>query len=705
MSIASVRGTLERRGETKLAIFPVGRSRLFKYSDIIVAVAVIMTIVMMIIPVPPGLLSILLIFNITLSLLILLVSLFIQESLDFSVFPALLLIMTLFRLCLNVSTTRLILLYAYAGEVIQKFGGFVIGGNPVVGVIIFLILVVIQFIVITRGAERVSEVAARFTLDAMPGKQMSIDADLSAGLITENESRSRRRKIQQEADFYGAMDGASKFVRGDAIAALVIVVINILGGFLIGLVQKGISFQQALQTYTVLTVGDGLVTQIPALLISTSAGIIVTRAAAETSFGLDVSKQLFSYPKALGIASGILVVLAFFGLPAFPLLLLAGILGGLAYTLDRSLKETKRQEEERVRAQEFEEAKKLEHVFSLVQVDPLEIELGYNLIPLVDTKQGGDLLERVVMIRRQCALELGFVVPPVRLRDNMQLNPNSYVIKVKGVEVAQGELMIDYFLILGPDVQTKLEGIKTREPTFGLSALWIPAHQREEADLAGFTVIDPTSVLATHLTEIIKAYAHELLSRQDVQNFLDHIKKNYPAIVNELYPDLLSLGEIQKVLSNLLREKVSVRDLVTILETLADYARLTRDPELLTEYVRQALGRQIVGEYLEDHKLYVLTLDPEVEKILKEGIQKTEQGSYLALDPQQAQQILSQLRVRVQQIMETGRQPVVLCLPVVRLHFKRLTERFLPNLAVLSFNELPSNIQVESLGMVSVGES
>ncbi len=688
-----------------MPVFPLGRTRFFQYSDVAVAVAVVMTVIMMIVPVPPEILSFLLILNLTLSLLILLVSLFTQDPLDFSVFPTLLLIMTLFRLCLNVSSTRLILLNAYAGEVIQKFGSFVIGGNPVVGFIIFLILIIIQFIVITRGAERVSEVAARFVLDAMPGKQMSIDADLNAGLITESEARARRQKIQQEADFYGAMDGASKFVRGDAIAGLVIVVINILGGFLIGLVQKGMSFQQALQTYTVLTVGDGLVTQIPALLISTSAGIIVTRAAAEASFGIDVSKQLFGYPKALGIAGGILVVLALLGLPPLPLLFVAGILGSLAYTLDRSFKEAKRREEEKTRAERAEEAKKPEHVFSLVQVDPLEVELGYNLIPLVDSKQGGDLLDRIVMIRRQCALELGFVLPPVRVRDNIQLPPSSYVIKVKGAEVGRGELVLDHYLVLGPDVQEKVEGIKARDPAFGLPAVWVPAARKEEAELAGYTVVEPSAVLATHLTEVVKNHAHELLSRQDVQNLLDHVKKDYAAVVNELYPELLSLGEIQKVLSNLLREKVSIRDLVTILETLADYARVTRDPDILTEHVRQALGRQIIEQYLEGNKLYVLTLDPHVEKAIREGIQKTEHGSYLALDPGKTQLLLNALRGQVQRMIEAGHQPVVLCPPVVRLHFRRLVERFLPNVAVISFNELQPNIQVEAVGMVSFSES
>lgn len=682
----------------------VQAGRLFRYSDITVAAAVILSVVMMIVPVPPGLLSFLLILNISLSLLILLVSLFTQEPLEFSVFPALLLIMTLFRLCLNISTSRLILLEAYAGEVVQKFGSFVIGGNPAVGFVIFLILVVIQFVVITRGAERVSEVAARFTLDAMPGKQMSIDADLNAGIITEAEAKRRRKKIQQEADFYGAMDGASKFVRGDAIAALVIIVINILGGFIVGLLQKGMSFQEALQTYTVLTVGDGLVTQIPALLLSTSAGIIVTRSASEASFGLELSRQLLSYPKALGVAGGILLLLALLGLPPFPVLVMAGFLGGLAFYLNRLSKESMLKEAEQQKAKEHEEAKKPEQMLSLVQVDPLEIELGYNLIPLVDSQQGGDLLDRVVLIRRQLALELGFIVPPVRIRDNMQLNPNTYLFKIKGVEVARGEIMMDHFLALGPEVQDKFEGIPTKDPTFGLPALWISEEHRDEAELAGYTVVDPTSVIATHLTEVIKRHAHELLSRQDVQNLLDHVKKTYPAVVNELSPDLLSLGEIQKVLANLLRERVSIRDLVTILETLADCARMTKDIDLLTECVRQALGRQIVSQYLENGKLYVLTLDPKLEQLLREGIQKGEQSSYLVLEPQKAQQLLGKLREGVKKMMEVGHQPIILCSPVVRLHLKRMAEKVLPNLVVLSFNELQPDTEVEAVGMVSLIE-
>ncbi len=683
-----------------------GSSRFSRYSDVLIAVFVVFAVVMMIIPVPAALLSFLLIVNITLSLLILLVALFTQETLDFSVFPALLLVMTLLRLCLNVSSTRLILLYGYAGEVIQRFGGFVIGNNPVVGFIIFLILVVIQFIVITKGAERVSEVAARFTLDAMPGKQMSIDADLSAGLISENQAKERREKIQQEADFYGAMDGASKFVRGDAIAAIVIVVINIVGGFLIGLLQRGLDLQQALETYTVLTVGDGLVTQIPALLVSTSAGIIVTRSAADSTFGIDLAKQLFRYPKALAVAGGLLLFLAVCGLPVVPILIVSGALIGLAYMLKRSIADAKIEEEEKLRARESEEAKKPEHVFSLVQVDPLEVELGYNLLPLVDAKQEGDLLDRIVMIRRQIALDFGFIVPPIRLRDNMQLPPNDYVIKVKGVTVGKGNLILNHCLVLGPDIQEKMDGIKTKDPTFGLPALWIPVNHKEEAELSGYTVVDTISVLATHLTEIIKKFAYDILSRQDVQNLLDHVKKTNPAVVGELYPELLNLGEIQKVLGNLLREGVSIRDLVTILEALSDAARATKIPELLTEYVRQALGRQITTPYLADeHTLFVLTLDPELEQVIKDGIQQTEQGSFLALEPHLTQKLLNKLVDRTGKVINTGRQPVVLCSPVVRFHLKRLTEKLIPNLVVLSFNEILPEIKVESLGMVSINEN
>ncbi|MGD0152380.1 MAG: flagellar biosynthesis protein FlhA [Thermacetogeniaceae bacterium] len=674
----------------------------FRYNDIIVAVAVILVVVMMIIPLPAGLLSILLIFNISLSLLVLLVALFVQETLEFSVFPTLILVMTIFRLSLNISTTRQILLNAYAGEVVQKFGGLVIGGNPVVGFIIFLILVVIQFVVITKGAERVSEVAARFTLDAMPGKQMSIDADLNAGLIAEQEAKLRRAKIQQEADFYGSMDGASKFVRGDSIAALIILVINVLGGFIIGIAQKNMGLSSALQTYTLLTVGDGLVTQIPALLISTAAGIIVTRTGSGGSFGVDLTRQLFGLPKALGIASGILILLALLGMPPFPVILMSALLGGLAYTLNRSSKQSQRQETESARSRELDEMKKPEHVLALVQVDTLEIELGYSLIPLVDAKRGGDLLDRVLMVRKQCALDLGFIIPPVRLRDNMQLENSSYSIKIRGSVVGKGIIMMEHCLAIGPDVKSQFKGIETTEPTFGLPALWISDSIKDEVEVAGFTVVEPSAVIATHLTEIVKKHAYEIISRQDVQSLLDFVKKTNSAVVSELVPELLSLGEAQKVLSNLLRERVPIRDLITILEALANSARHTKDTALLTEYVRQALGRQITGGLLEaDQKLYVLTFEPGLEQSLKESLPQNEQG-HLALDPQRAQQIMEHLRLAVENAVRSGHQPLLLCAPGLRFYFKRLSEKVLPALTVISYNEMQPDTPVESLGMVGV---
>jgi flagellar biosynthesis protein FlhA len=673
----------------------------FRFSDVAVAVAVILVVVMMIIPIPTGLLSFFLIFNITLSLIILMISLLIQETLEFSVFPTLLLIMTLFRLSLNISTTRQILLNAYAGEVVQKFGSMVIGGNPVVGFIIFLILVVVQFIVITRGAERISEVAARFTLDAMPGKQMSIDADLNAGIITNKEARQGRQKIQQEADFYGSMDGATKFVRGDAIAALIILVINVLGGFIIGIVQKNMAFQDALQTYTLLTVGDGLVTQIPALLISTASGIIVTRTGVGTNLTSDLTSQLLGYPKALSIACGILILLALLGMPPVPVLGISAITGFTAYALDRSSKQMKRQEIETARSRELDEMKKPESVLGMVQVDTLEIELGYNLIPLVDIKRGGDLLDRVLMIRKQCALDLGFVVPPVRLRDNMQLDRSAYTIKIRGSVVGKGKLMIDHYLAIGPDVKSRFQGVETVEPTFGLAALWVTGAIKDDVEAAGYTVVEPSAVVATHLTEIVKRHAYEIINRQDVQNMLDNVKKTNSAVVGELTP-LLGLGEIHRVLTHLLREGVSIRDLNTILETLADSARLTKDSAFLTEYVRQALSRQITSGLLEaDQKLYVLTFEPGLEQSLKESLPKNEQGAHLNLDPLRAQQIIEHLRASVEKATQGGHHPVVLCSPVLRFYFKRLSEKILPNLTVLSYNELQSEIQVESLGMIS----
>ncbi len=678
--------------------------RWYKHSDIIVAAAVLGMVIMMVIPVPAGFLDLLLTLNITFSLIILLVSIYNNEPLQFSSFPSLLLIMTLFRLSLNVSSTRLILLNGYAGEVINAFGQFVLGGSPVIGFIIFLILVVIQFIVITKGAERVAEVAARFTLDAMPGKQMSIDADLNAGLITDKEAIERRRRIQSEADFYGAMDGASKFIKGDAIAAIVIVIICIIGGFTVGVLQKNLSLLESLNTYTILTVGEGLVAQIPALLISTATGITVTRAASsDISLGHEFTTQLMNRPRTLAIASGALVIMAVLGMPKIPFFIMASVLGITSYTMKKALDRQKISMIERERDEEVDEIRKPENVVPLLQVDVLEIEMGYSLVPLVDANQGGDLLDRVVMIRRQCALELGIVLPPIRIRDNMQLKPNSYMIKIKGVEIAGGELMLDHYLAMSSGIaEDDIKGVDTVEPAFGLPAKWIPANLREQAELSGYTVVDPSSVIATHLTEVIKNHAHEILGRQDVQNLLDLIKKTHPAVVEELVPGLLSLGEVQKVMARLLRERVPVRDLVSILENLADNARATKDTDMLIEYVRQSLARSIVKQYVDaSNTLYVITLDPTVEQLIRDSIQYTDHGSYVAVDPEKAQSLLKNLTTITEQASQTGHQPIVLCAPVVRIYFKKLTEKFLPNLVVLSYNELTDRINVQSLGVVN----
>ncbi len=679
--------------------------RWLKHSDIAVAAAVIGMVIMLVIPVPAQILDLLLTINITFSLVILLVGMYNNEPLQFSSFPSLLLVMTLFRLSLNVSSTRLILLNGYAGEVIQTFGQFVLGGNPVIGFVIFLILVVIQFIVITKGAERVAEVAARFTLDAMPGKQMSIDADLNAGLITDREAIERRRRIQSEADFYGAMDGASKFIKGDAIAAIVIVIICIIGGFTVGVLQRNLSLLEALNTYTILTVGEGLVAQIPALLISTATGITVTRAASsDISLGEQFATQLMNRPRALAIASGALALLAILGMPRVPFLILSAVLGVSSWAMKKVLDQQKIRMLEREQEEEVEEIRKPENVISLLQVDVLEIEMGYSLIPLVDVNQGGDLLDRVVMIRRQCALELGLVLPPIRIRDNMQLKPNSYVIKIKGVEAAGGELMLDHYLAMSSGVtEDGIKGIDTVEPAFGLPAKWIAAGLREQAELAGYTVVDPSSVIATHLTEVIKSYAHEILGRQDVQNLLDHLKKTHPAVVEELVPGLLSIGEVQKVMAGLLRERVPVRDAVSILEALADHARVSKDVDLLIEYVRQALARNIVKQYLDaSDTLHVITLDPAIEQLIRDSVQSTDHGSYVAVDPEKVQSIVKNLTVMIEEVAEKGLQPIVLCAPLVRIYFKKLTEKLFPNLTVLSYNELEGRINVQSLGVVNV---
>jgi len=679
-------------------------SSLLKYSDILVAVAIITIVVMMIIPLPTFLLDLFLSFNITFSLIIVMVAIYNTEPLDFSVFPSLLLITTLFRLALNVSSTRLILLEGYAGEVITAFGNFVVGGNAVVGFIVFVILIIIQFIAITKGAERVAEVAARFTLDAMPGKQMSIDADLNAGLISDSDARLRRKKIQREADFYGAMDGASKFVKGDAIAAIIIIIINIVGGFLIGMEQRNMELTQALQAYTLLTVGEGLVNQIPALLISTATGLMVTRAASESNLGHDIATQILTNPRMFFIAGGVLLLLGLVpGLPGFPFFVL-GLSGiGIGYVLKKTAQSQADEQVNQLEQKEMEEVRKPENIVALLQVDPMELEIGYSLIPIVDVSQGGDLLDRVVMIRRQCALELGLIVPTIRIRDNIQLKPNIYVIKLRGVEIAKGELMLDHYMAMNPGtVFDEIQGIATVEPAFGLPALWIQESLREQAELSGYTVVDPVSVLATHLTEVIKSHADEILGRQEVQTLVDAVKQNNPAVVDEVVPSLLSLGDIQKVLANLLRERVSIRDMVTIMETLGDYGSLTKDTELLTEYVRHALSRQISKQHVQNNTLTCLTVDPQLENTINGAVQRTEQGSYVALEPQVMQAIVASLSSELPKLTNLGYQPLVLTSPAVRMHFRKLTERVAPNLTVLSYAEIEPKIEVQALGMVKL---
>ncbi len=676
-----------------------------KNTDILFALAVVGIIIMFIIPLPTQLLDLLLATNITFSMVVILVSIYTTEPLEVSVFPSLLLFATLLRLGLNVSTTRLILGEAYAGEIIMSFGNFVVGGNYVVGLIIFLILIVIQYVVITKGAERVAEVAARFTLDAMPGKQMSIDADLNAGIITEQEAKLERQKIRDEADFYGAMDGASKFVKGDAIAGIIITAINIIGGLIIGMVQQGMGFAEAAQTYTLLTVGDGLVSQIPALLISSATGMVVTRAAAKDNMGQDLTEQLMSQPKALWISSGVLALLAFVpGLPFVPFLVLSLMIGGLAYLVySQQVREAEMavsEEEEKVSRQKMPET---EELTDLIQVDQMEVEVGYNLISLVLPEQGGDFMDRVAMIRRQTAMELGIIVPPVRILDNLQLEPNVYRIKLKGVEIDRYEILPDHYLAMDSGLTSKeIDGIETIEPAFGTDAIWISEDQKEEAELANYTIVDPPSVMATHLTEIIKSHAHELLGRQEVQELIDNLKGDYPAVVDELIPDLMSLGEIQKVLQNLLWEGIPINNLVTIMETLADYAPKTKDIQLLTEYVRQSLARQLTNLYkAEDGKLYVVGIDPRLEDELNQSLEQSDQGKYLALDPQRAQQLIDKIAGEVQVLLQQGYDPIILTAPAIRRPLKEMTYRSLEELIVLSYNELETDVDLEILGTVN----
>jgi flagellar biosynthesis protein FlhA len=569
---------------------------------------------------------------------------------------------------------------------------------------VFLILVIVQFIVITRGSERVAEVGARFTLDAMPGKQMSIDADLNAGLINEQQARERREKIEKEADFYGAMDGASKFVKGDAIASIIIVVINLIAGFVIGMAIHGFSVMESLEKYSILSIGDGLVSQIPALLISTAAGIIVTRAASDGNLASDLTQQLLRYPRLLYIVAATVALLGIATpIPLISTLPYAAILAIAGYRLQQNVKRKNQEQEMLVEEQQIEEVRSPESVISLLQVDPIEFEFGYGLIPLADTQQGGDLLDRIIMIRRQCALEMGLIVPVIRIRDNIQLKPNEYVIKMKGNRVARGELLLNHYLAMSPGFDDdSISGIETQEPAFGLPALWIDEATKERAEMSGYTVVDPPSVVATHLTEVIKKYAHELIGRQETKSLVESVKETYPALVEELVPGILSTGDIQKVLSNLLKEKISIRDLVTIFETLADYGKFTKDPDVLTEYVRQSLSRQITQQYANQAEpLKVITISPAVEKKIAEAVQQTEQGSYLAMDPNASQAIYQKLSEQVNRLVQSGQQPIVLASPTIRMYLRQLLERGMQDIPVISYSELEPTIEVQSVGVVS----
>lgn len=672
-------------------------------SDAILALLVISMLGVMIVPVPPFLLDILLSFNIVFSIIILLVTMYITRPLELSVFPGILLVATVFRLAMNVATTRLILgNEGQAGDVILSFGTFVVQDNYVVGFIIFVIIVVIQFVVITKGATRIAEVSARFTLDAMPGKQMAIDADLNAGLINENEARSRRQEISREADFYGAMDGASKFVRGDVIAGLIITIINIIGGFIIGIVQRNLSVQESLMTYTMLTVGDGLVTQIPALLMSTGAGMIVTRATSESNLGQDLRDQLSNRPAAFVIAA---IMIAFFGLipglPTVPFLTLAVASAVYGTLLIQKSEKTRRQVA--AEAEKPAEAPQ-ERVEDYLSIDVLGIEIGYGLIPIVDETQGGDFLDRVTTLRRQIAQELGIIVPPVRIRDNIRLGPNDYVIMIRSNRVADGKLEPGKYLAMNPGFADEdIKGMETVEPAFGLKALWIDGQEKERAELAGYTVVEPSSVLATHLSEIIKHYAYEIITRQDVQTLVDNIKRDYPVLVEDLIPGTLSLGLLQKILKHLLRERVPVRDLVAVIEAVGDYVQTTKDPFTLGEFARAALYRTITKMYIDaDGKLTVFTVAPQLERMIMDNMQSALQGVVVNLAPDITERLLKSVGVLSDKMMANDKHPVVLVSSSIRLAFRSLTEISFPRLAVLAYNEITPETEIFSIGMVKV---
>ena len=675
-----------------------------KKNDLFIGIYIMCAILFFIISIPSGLLDVLLAFNIAVAFIILFNALYAKEVLDMASFPTILLFTTLFRISLNVSSTKLILTNGDAGKVVETFGEFVGGGNLVIGIIIFIILIIVQFVVINKGSERVAEVTARFTLDAMAGKQMAIDSDLNTGAITDKEAAERRKKLQQENSFFGSMDGATKYVKGDATAGLIITGINLVGGIIMGMMYGGLSINEALQKYTILTIGDGLCSQIPSLLISLSTGILVTKSSSEGELGDEMVGQLFSIDRVLlmvGVALAALGILT--PLPIYIFVPFGLVLVILSQKVKAKAGEAKIEEEVEKEETEAQEIRKPENVVSLLNVDPIELEFGYGIIPLADVNQGGDLLDRVVMIRRQIALELGAVVPIIRLRDNIQLNPNQYIIKIKGIQVSEGEILFDHYMAMNPGyVEEEITGIPTFEPSFHLPAIWITEGQRERAESLGYTVVDPPSIIATHLTEVIRQHIAELLTRQDVQNLINNIKDNNSALVDELVPKLLSIGEIQKVLQNLLSEGISIRDLVTIFETLADHASVTRDTDILTEYVRQSLKRAISGKYFSPNEVTnVITLDPVVEQEIMGAVKNTEQGSYLALDPERVKKIIGSLTEQLKKLEDMGCNPIVITSPIVRLYFKKLASDYFKDIIVISYNEVESNVELQSVGMVT----
>jgi len=675
-----------------------------KRTDIALGLYLLSAIVFLIIPLPATLLDILLAFNMATALIVVFNALFAKETLDMSGFPTILLFTTVFRIGLNSASTKLILSSGDPGNVVRTFGEFVGGGDIVIGIIVFIIIIIVQFAVINKGSERVAEVTARFTLDAMPGKQMAIDGDLNTGAITDEEAKQKREKLQQESSFYGAMDGAMKYVKGDATAGLLITAVNIIGGIAMAVLRRGMTIGDAFDTYVILTIGDGLVSQIPSLLISLSSGIIVTKASKEEEIGDQIFGELFSIPKVMYMVGG---TLAFLGIVTPLSWFIFVPFGGLLILVGNSIAHKSGTEaiEEEAAASELEadEIRKPESVVSLLQVDSIELEFGYGIIPLADASQGGDLLDRVVMIRRHIALELGTVVPMIRLRDNIQLNPNQYIIKIKGIQVSDGEILFDHYMAMNPGyVEEEITGIPTFEPSFHLPAVWITESQRERAESLGYTVVDPPSIIATHLTEVIKTHLAELLTRQDVQNLVNNVKENNPTLIDELVPKLLNIGEVQKVLQNLLSEGISIRDLVTIFETLADHAAVTRDTDVLTEYVRQSLKRAISSKYFPANETTsVVTLDPQAEQEIMNSVKQTEQGAYLTLTPEKTRSIMKSVEEQVGKLESLGKNPIIITSPIVRAYFKRLTQDYFKDLIVVSYNEVESNVELQSVGMVT----